>query len=90
MRQPFASSEQLDLSPADAVSVGLRAYGFVHEHRNAEVAEPITLGSAALVAAIDQLIRDDELLGRFSARTGFALEITYAARRHLSIPGARG
>jgi hypothetical protein len=37
-----------------------------------------------LVEAIDQLIGDDDLLGRFSERTGFGLETTYAARRYLS------
>jgi hypothetical protein len=75
-----------EMTGADAVALALRAIGFsASDRRNMQAVLAVDLQDRPelLIAAIDRLIDDQRTLDGFIARTGFALEQVYAARRKL-------
>jgi hypothetical protein len=76
-----------EMTGGEAVALALRAYGFSSADRQplqVEFALDIDEHRELLIAAIDRLIDDQNMLDGFVARTGFTLEQTYTARRKLT------
>jgi hypothetical protein len=73
-----------EMTGTDAIALAVRAYGFnAGPGMQVESAVDVQDRRELLIAALDGLIDDQRALDGFIARTGFALEQVYAARRKL-------